>query len=105
MRPDMNLPRTAPAVQTPFYVSRPCGRPQRLTLIDRVTEDTYTVLPAERGMPPHDPRSRVRVYRNGRRVVIPANAPNTVEGAYRYAVGEAHFMLAVGELINGEGAS
>src|SRR5690606_18078320 len=98
-------PKITPApMRVPFYVSRPCGRPQRLTLIDRVTEDTYTVLPAERGFPEHDPRSRVRVYRNGARVVIPANVPNTVQAAYRYAVGEAHFMLAVGELING-GAS
>lgn len=90
-----------PALRVPFYVAAPSGRPARLTLVDRVTQDVYTVLPAERAMPEHDPRSRVRVYRNGRRVEIPANVPNTAADAYRYAVETAHLMLAVGHILNG----
>lgn len=88
----MNLP--------PFYTSRPCGRPSRLTFVDRVTAHVYTILPPERGFPAHDPRSRVRVYEDGRRVSLPPNVPNDVASAYAYAVERARFRLATGRLLD-----
>ena len=88
--------------RVPFYVPRSDGRPRRLTFYDRDLGHEYTILPAERDFPAHDPRSRVRVYREGQRVTIPPNVPNTVEAAYRYARDEAAWVLAVGELISGD---